>query len=138
MTKPHVVIPSTLYYSGGFGVGVGGMGMGAGYGAGLGGHGGGYGMGGMGRYGGYAGGHHGYRGSSMRLPWLGALAATAVAAGAASVYPRGARSNVSWKEGSKQMSAQVWYGVWCVLFPIVSGCHLVSKDARQRSFPARR
>lgn len=77
-------------------MGIGGMGMGAGYG-----------MGGMGRYGGYAGGHHGYRGSSMRLPWLGALAATAVAAGAASVYPRGARSNVSWKEGSKQMSAQV-------------------------------
>lgn len=69
--------------------------------------GGGYGMGGMGRHHGYRGGHHGYRGSAMRLPWMGVLAATAVAGGAAAVYPRGARSHVTWKEGSKQVSAQV-------------------------------
>eukprot|EP00904_Undaria_pinnatifida_P010897 jgi/Undpi1/6938/HiC_scaffold_21.g09412.m1 len=95
------------YGPGGFGVGIGGHGVGIGYGGGYGRHGGGYGMGGMGGYRGYGGGHHGYRGSSMRVPWLGALAATAVAAGAASAYPRGARSHVSWKEGSKQVSAQV-------------------------------
>lgn len=69
--------------------------------------GGGYGMGGMGGYRGYGGGHHGYRGSAMRLPWMGVLAATAVASGAAAAYPRGARSQVTWKEGSKQVSAQV-------------------------------
>lgn len=67
----------------------------------------GYGMGGMGGYHGYGGGHHGYRGSAMRLPWMGVLAATAVAGGAAAVYPRGARSQVTWKEGNKQVSAQV-------------------------------
>lgn len=81
-------------------MGLGGMGMGMGMG-------GGYGMGGMGGHHGYRGGHHGYRGSSMRLPWMGVLAATAVAGGAAAVYPRGARSQVTWKEGSKQVSAQV-------------------------------
>ncbi|CAN0528675.1 unnamed protein product, partial [Ectocarpus sp. 8 AP-2014] len=86
------------YGPGGFGVGLGGMGMGMG---------GGYGMGGMGGYRGYGGGHHGYRGSAMRLPWMGVLAATAVAGGAAAAYPRGARSQVTWKEGSKQVSAQV-------------------------------
>ncbi|CAN0430713.1 unnamed protein product [Ectocarpus sp. 12 AP-2014] len=43
----------------------------------------------------------------MRLPWMGVLTATAVASGAAAAYPRGARSQVTWKEGSKQVSAQV-------------------------------
>lgn len=85
--------------------GHGGYGGGGGFGHhGYGSGGGGYGMGGMG---GYGGGHHGYRGSQMRVPWLGALVATAVAAGAASAYPRGAKSHVSWKEGNKQVSAQV-------------------------------
>lgn len=82
-------------------MGMGGMGMGMGYG-----------MGGMGRYGGYGGGHHGYRGSAMRLPWMGVLAATAVAGGAAASYPRGARSQVTWKEGNKQVSAQVRFENW--------------------------